>query len=311
MESGETEDIRKEAVRAGKARKITWTGFYVNLALTVGKVIAGFAGHSSAMVADGIHSMSDFVTDLIVIVFIGISSKKSDESHDYGHGKFEALAALIISIALIAVGLIIMVGGIEKIIRSVNGDIIEKPSMIALAAALVSIASKEILYRITKKVGKEIRSDTIIANAWHHRTDAFSSIGTALGISGAMFLSSQWRILDPIASIVVSVFIIIAGIQITIPPLKELLDHSLSPELEKEITDTLYSVKGVRYVHNLKTMKNGNSYIIETNIHVDPYLTVVQAHEIATKAEERLRTHFPDNTVQASIHIEPDLGDHN
>lgn len=300
-------DIRDGAIRASRAKKITWAGFYVNLVLSAGKILAGFFGRSSAMIADGIHSLSDFLTDVVVLVFIGISNRKSDESHDYGHGKYEALATLIISIALIAVGVTIMVGGVEKIIKSVNGDVIAKPSIIALVAALVSIISKEILFRVTKKVGVEIQSDAVVANAWHHRSDAFSSIGTALGIGGAIFLSEKWRILDPIASIIVSVFIIIAGIKITIPPLKELLDHSLSPEVEKDITDALYSVEGVRYVHGLKTMKNGNSYIIDTNIHVAPELTVVQAHQIATKAEKRLKDRFPGNIVQTSIHIEPDL----
>lgn len=306
----EKEEIRKGAERAAKAKKITWTGFYVNLVLTIAKLLAGIFGKSAAMVADGVHSLSDFATDIVVLVFIGISASPEDESHDYGHGKYETLATMIISIALLAVGAMILAGGIEKIVGSIKGTaVIAKPSIIALVAALVSIASKEVLFRVTKKVGDDIQSDAVVANAWHHRSDAFSSIGTALGIGGAIFLSEKWRILDPIASIIVSVFIIIAAVQILKPALDELLDHSLSAETEKKMTDALYSVEGVRYVHNLKTMKNGNSYVIDTNIHVDPDLTVVQAHDIATAAEQKLRETFPKITVQASIHVEPYEGE--
>lgn len=310
MSLQEQSEIKKGAERAAKAKRITWLGFYVNLALTIAKLLAGIFGKSAAMVADGVHSLSDFATDIVVLVFIGISASPEDESHDYGHGKYETFATMIISLALLAVGALIMAGGIEKIVGSIKGTaVIARPSIIALIAAIVSIISKEVLFRVTKKVGDEIQSDAVVANAWHHRSDAFSSIGTALGIGGAIFLSEKWRILDPIASIIVSVFIIIAAVQILKPALDELLDHSLSAEAEKKMTDALYSVEGVLYVHNLKTMKTGNSLVIETNIHVDPNLTVVQAHDIATAAENKLKDTFPQNTVQAAIHIEPYEGE--
>lgn len=295
--------------REAVAKKVTWIGFGVNSALTLAKILAGIFGKSSAMVADGVHSLSDFITDLIVIFFIGVSSKEKDEDHDYGHGKFETFATLIISIMLVAVGLGILIGGGMKIYKSLFvGEIIDKPSMVALIAALISILSKEWLFRYTYKVGKEIKSDAVVANAWHHRSDAFSSIGTLIGIGGAIFLGEKWRILDPIASIIVSVFIVIAGIKLFIPAVKELLEASLSKEIENDITELILSTEGVKDMHNLKTRKNGSYYIVDVHIKVDPDITIVQGHDISTDVENRLREHYGKG-LMSSIHIEPFKGE--
>lgn len=294
-----------ERTRESIAKKVTWIGFAVNSFLTLAKILAGIFGKSSAMLADGVHSLSDFVTDLVVIFFIGVSSKGKDNDHDYGHGKFETFATLIISIMLVAVGLGIFIGGGMKIYKSLFvGEIIDKPSIIALIAAFISIVSKEWLFRYTDKVGKEIKSDAVIANAWHHRSDAFSSIGTLIGIGGAIFLGEKWRILDPIASIIVSVFIVIAGIKLFIPAVKELLEASLPDDVENHITDIILSTEGVKGMHNLKTRKNGSYYIVDVHIKVDPGITIVAGHDISTDVENRLREHFGKG-LQSSIHIEP------
>ncbi len=294
--------------RRHEAEKITWIGFFINMILSVGKIMAGIFGKSAAMLADGVHSFSDFVTDLVVIAFIKVSSKAKDDDHRYGHGKYETFATLIISIALIVVGAGILSNGIHKIIDSFNGIQLEKPTYLALIAAAVSIISKEILFRCTNKVGKKIKSDAVVANAWHHRSDAFSSIGTLLGISGAMFLSQQWRILDPIASIIVSIFIFIAALKIIIPAINELLDHALPKEIEDQMSEAILAVDGVKAMHHLDTRKNGNSYVIDVHIKVDKDLSVLIGHNIASNVEEALRDRYPDNQVMTSVHIEPYFG---
>ncbi|HNY05619.1 MAG TPA: cation diffusion facilitator family transporter [Candidatus Egerieousia sp.] len=299
----EAEKLRIE--RNTEASKVTWLGFWMNMVLSIGKVLAGIFGRSGAMVADGIHSLSDFITDVIVLVFMKLSSKNTDQTHDYGHGKFETFATFIISVALFAVAILLMISGAKKIIASLMGNVIDKPGYIALIAAAVSIISKEWLFRKTRAVGEKINSQAVIANGWHHRSDAFSSIGTLIGISGAIFLGAQWRILDPIASIIVSVFIIGVAIKLLRPAVEELTDASLSDSVEEEIATVIKSVEGVEGMHNMKTRKSGNGYIIDVHIKVDPNITVIKAHdEIASKVEDLLRENFGPQT-QTSIHVEP------
>jgi cation diffusion facilitator family transporter len=290
--------------RAQEAVKITWLGFYINMVLSLGKILTGVFGRSAAMLADGIHSLSDFLTDLIVIVFIKISSKDKDEDHHYGHGKFETLATLLVSVMLMIVGIGILYKGIKDIIESINGTILEAPSYWAIIAAVASIAVKEWLYRITVITGKKIGSEAVIANAWHHRSDAFSSIGTLIGISGAFFLGSKWRILDPLASIIVSFFIVKVGYDLIKPALQELLERALPKDVEERIGEIISLTPGVIKFHNLKTRKSGNTYIIDVHIKVDPTITVVEAHDISSDVEKGLRENYGD-TTQTSIHIEP------
>ena len=299
----EAEKLRIE--RNTEASKVTWLGFWVNMLLSVGKVLAGIFGRSGAMLADGIHSLSDFITDVIVLVFMKLSSKNTDQTHDYGHGKFETFATFIISVALFAVAILLMISGAKKIIASLMGNVIDKPGYIALIAAAVSIISKEWLFRKTRAVGEKINSQAVIANGWHHRSDALSSVGTLIGISGAIFMGTQWRILDPIASIIVSVFIIGVAIKLLRPAVEELTDASLSDSVEEEIASIVKSVEGVEGMHNMKTRKSGNGYIIDLHIKVDPNMTVIKAHdEIASKIEDLLREKFGPQT-QTSIHVEP------
>ena len=299
----EAEKLRIE--RNTEASKVTWLGFWINMVLSIGKILAGVFGRSGAMLADGIHSLSDFITDVIVLVFMKLSSKDTDQTHDYGHGKFETFATFIISVALFAVAILLMISGAKKIIASLLGNVLDKPGYIALIAAAVSIISKEWLFRKTRAVGEKINSQAVIANGWHHRSDAFSSIGTLIGISGAIFLGAQWRILDPIASIIVSVFIIGVAIMLLRPAVEELTDASLSDSVEEEIATVIKSVEGVEGMHNMKTRKSGNGYIIDVHIKVDPNITVIKAHdEIASKVEDLLRENFGPQT-QTSIHVEP------
>ena len=284
--------------------KVTWIGSVVNFLLLVFKFIAGFVGHSSALVADAVHSLSDFVTDIIVIVFVKISGKPEDEDHRYGHGKYETLATALIGIALLAVGVGLLVSGATKVYEVVNGAVLPAPSMIALVAAAVSIVSKEILYRYTVRAGKNLNSQAVIANAWHHRSDAFSSIGTLVGIGGAIFLGEKWRILDPIAAIVVSAFIIKVAVDLIKPCVDELLERSLPAETESRILDIIASFPEISSPHHLRTRRIGNHIAIEVHLRMDGRMTLDDAHAAATDVENRLKEEFgPDTHI--GIHMEP------
>ena len=291
--------------REKKIQKITLWGAVVNVVLTAGKIAAGVFGRSAAMVADGVHSLSDLLSDIVVVVFTHISSKEKDREHSFGHGKFETLATLIVGVILIAVGADLMGKGVRSIYAVIQGQAIPKPGYIALIAAAVSIVAKEILYQFTVKVGKDINSPVVIANAWHHRSDALSSIGAFLGIGGAIILGDRWTILDPIASCAISIAIIVVAVKICMPSLAELLDTALPEEIQKEIMSTALSVNGVKDIHELKTRRNGISFIIIAHIVVDPAISVVEAHDIATDVETALKARFGQES-QISIHVEPE-----
>ena len=291
--------------REKQIRNVTLWGAFVNILLTVAKLLAGIFGKSAAMVADGVHSMSDLLSDLVVLVFTHISSKGKDRRHSFGHGKFETMATLIVSVILVVVAYKLMSNGVESIVDIATGGTLPKPSHIALIAAAVSIVAKEILYQWTAKVGKRANSTVVIANAWHHRSDALSSIGSLIGIGGAIILGHEWTMLDPIASCVISVVIAVTAIRIAIPSLAELLETSLPEDIENEILKTASEVPGVCDVHELKTRRNGVSVIIDAHIVVDPSMTIVEAHDIATKVEDALTDRFGKET-QMNIHVEPD-----
>ena len=212
-----TEVSGTSAARERKIYRVTIVGSVVNLLLLAFKFFAGIVGHSAAMLADAVHSLSDFVTDIIVLVFVKLSSKPEDADHDYGHGKYETLATAIIGICLCLVGLGIFWNGAQSIWHVVRGGTLPEPGMLALVAAVVSIVSKEALYQYTVYKGRRLDSQAVVANAWHHRSDAFSSIGTMVGIGGAIWLGDAWRVLDPIAAVVVSVFIVKVAFKLLVP----------------------------------------------------------------------------------------------
>lgn len=286
-------------------RRITVVGAIVNIFLTIFKIIAGVMGRSAAMIADGIHSLSDLLSDIVVLVFTHISSKGKDKDHSFGHGKFETLATLIVSVILVAVGARLMSDGVTSIIEVMNGNSIPLPGSIALWAAIASIIIKEILYHATIRTARRANSPVVLANAWHHRSDAFSSIGALAGIAGAMILGDKWTILDPIASCCISIAIIVVAVKMSLPSLAELLETSLPEEIEKDIISIADSVQGVENIHELKTRRNGISYIIDAHIVVDPHISITEAHNIATDVENALREKYGKET-QINIHIEPD-----
>ena len=285
--------------------RITWTGSIVNFILLILKFIAGVLGHSAALIADAVHSLSDFITDIIVIVFVKISGKPEDEDHKYGHGKYETLATALIGMALLAVGIGLLVSGASKVSDVIKGDVLQAPSMIALIVAAVSILSKEILYRYTVRLGKNLDSQAVIANAWHHRSDALSSIGTLVGVGGAIFLGEKWRILDPLAAIVVSTFIIKVAIELIKPCVDELLERSLPAETEEKILNIIASFPEISSPHHLRTRRIGNQIAIEVHLRMDGNSTLENAHRVATDIETRIKEEFGPGT-HIGIHMEPE-----
>lgn len=284
--------------------KVTIVGSIVNFLLLVFKFFAGIAGHSAAMLADAVHSLSDFITDIVVIVFVRIAGKPEDKGHDYGHGKYETLATAIIGLLLLCVGFGIFWNGASSIYTFLRGGQLESPGVVALVAALVSIVSKEILYQYTVIQGKKLNSQAVIANAWHHRSDALSSIGTAIGIGGAILLGDHWRVLDPVAAVVVSFFIMKVSVRLLIPCVDELLEKSLPEDVEKEIEQTVLSFPGVSQPHHLRTRRIGNYYAIELHVRMDGKITLEEAHSTATTIENKLKEMFGKGT-HVGIHVEP------
>ncbi len=284
--------------------KVTLIGGAVNVVLVLFKFVAGIVGHSAAMLADAVHSLSDFVTDLIVIVFVRISGKPKDKSHDYGHGKYETLAMTVIGLALFAVALGIVYGGVMKIASWMDGQQLQSPGLLALWAALLSVVLKEAVYRYSIMKARQLDSQAVRANAWHHRSDALSSVGTALGIGGAIFLGKRWAVLDPVASVIVGLFIVKVAFQLLRNGIGDLMEQSLPDEVEAEMLRIAGSVEGVAEPHDLRTRRIGNHYAIELHILVDGNISLREAHDKASEVEDLLRQHYGNDT-HVVVHVEP------
>lgn len=290
--------------REKEVYKVTLLGSLINLALMVFKFLAGIFGHSAAMIADAIHSVSDFVTDIVVLAFVRVSHRPKDKSHDYGHGKFETLATTLIGVALFAVAVGIFVDGAKKIAFWAKGGTLTQPGLLALVAALVSIILKEAIFQYTKRKADELDSQAMRANAWHHRSDALSSIGTAIGIGGAILLGERWAVLDPIASIAVGVLIVKVAFDLLKNGMGELMEQSLPEEVENEILTIVKNVPGVFEPHDLCTRRIGNHYAIEMHILMDKDIALKEAHDRASEMERLLKERYGEET-HISIHVEP------
>lgn len=291
--------------RMKEVYRVTIWGSIINVVLLILKFVAGFLGHSAAMIADAIHSLTDFATDAVVLVCVTLGSKPVDKSHDYGHGKFETLATAVIALALLAVGVMICYSGVMKTYGAiVLGETLEQPGMVALIAAVVSIVLKEWAFRFTASVGRRCDSQAVMANAWHHRSDALSSVGTMFGIGGAIFLGPRWAVLDPLAAIVVSVFIVRASLGLIKQAVDELTDASLPEATENEIMEIAGKEEGVQEIHNLRTRRIGNSIAIDMHVRMLGSTTLFDAHQRATNIEHRLKDRFGTGTY-VNVHLEP------
>ena len=283
---------------------MTLAGSVVNLLLVGLKAVAGVAGHSAAMVSDAVHSLSDFVTDIVVLVFVRVSARPQDEGHDYGHGKFETLATLLIGLALAGAAVGIVVSGATKLAHWLQGEDLPSPGKIALWAALASIIVKELLFQYTRIKGRKLNSPALEANAWHHRSDALSSIGAAIGIGGAIVLGERWTVLDPLASIVVGAMLVKVAWDLLGPSFGELTESSLPADTEREMLQIISEVEGVEDPHNLRTRRIGNHVAAEVHIRLDGGQTLESAHEKASEVERRFKERFGKES-HIIIHMEP------
>ena len=290
--------------RSREIYKVTLVGGVVNVALLIFKFVAGIVGHSAAMVADAVHSLSDLATDVIVLIFVHISSKPQDKSHDYGHGKYETLAMTLIGVALMAVAIGIIYNGAMKISAWLGGEQLEAPGMLALWAALLSVLLKEGVYQYSMVKARKLDSQVLAANAWHHRSDALSSIGTAIGIGGAIFLGQRWTVLDPLASLVVGAFIVKVALELLRDGVSDLMEHSLPDDVEEEMLRMVGKVPGVACPHDLRTRKIGNHYAIELHILMDGNMSLRDAHNKASEVEDLLRARYGQDT-HVAVHVEP------
>ncbi|MCR4878585.1 MAG: cation diffusion facilitator family transporter [Bacteroidales bacterium] len=284
--------------------KVTLVGSVGNIILLTFKFIAGTVGHSAAMLADATHSLSDFLTDMLVLVFVNISAKPQDKSHDYGHGKFETLATFFIGLALVAAATGIIVTGAVKFADWLGGAQIATPGKLALWAALISIVVKEFLYQYTSRKGKSLDSQAVVANAWHHRSDALSSVGAAIGIGGAILLGDRWTVLDPLASIVVGAMLMKVAWDVLKNSVNELTESSLPEETEREIEEIITSFPDVTDPHNLRTRRIGNRIAVEAHIRMDGDLPLKEVHARASDIERKLRERFGADT-HVTLHTEP------
>lgn len=290
--------------RETEIARVTLAGSVVNLLLVGLKAFAGLAGHSAAMISDAVHSLSDFITDNVVLVFVRVSARPQDEGHDYGHGKYETVATLFIGLALAAAAVGIVVSGAQKLASWLKGEELPAPGMLALWAALISIVVKELLYQYTRLKGKKLDSPALVANAWHHRSDALSSIGAAIGIGGAILLGKRWTVLDPLASIVVGAMLVKVAWDLLGPSFGELTDSSLPADMENEMLEIIKAVPGVEDPHNLRTRRVGNRIAAEVHIRLDGSLSLADAHDKASEVERRLRQRFgPQSHI--TVHMEP------
>ena len=290
--------------RSREIYKVTLVGGVVNVALLIFKFVAGIVGHSAAMVADAVHSLSDLATDVIVLIFVHISSKPQDKSHDYGHGKYETLAMTLIGVALMAVAIGIIYNGAMKISAWLGGEQLEAPGMLALWAALLSVLLKEGVYQYSMVKARKLDSQVVAANAWHHRSDALSSIGTAIGIGGAIFLGQRWTVLDPLASLVVGAFIVKVAVELLSNGVGDLMEHSLPDDVEEEMLRMVGEVPGVTCPHDLRTRRIGNHYAIELHILMDGNMSLRDAHNKASEVEDLLRARYGQDT-HVAVHVEP------
>lgn len=292
--------------RTSRISSVTLWGALANLGLCIFKMVAGLLGASAAMVADAVHSLSDLVSDLVVLIMVRISSRKKDKGHDYGHGKFETLATLAVSLILLLVGARLLAGSAIEIKDVLDGKTVEAPGMLALWAALISVVVKEALFQWNFRVGRKLDSPAMIANAWHHRSDALSSVGSALGIGGAILLGGRWTVLDPLAGGIISIVIMVVAVKMSLPAIGELTDASLPEELENNILRIMDSVPGAGGAHELKTRRSGPNIIIDAHIVVDPDMNVREAHQITSRIENELREEYGQDT-QINIHVEPGI----
>ena len=283
------------------AMKVSGVSIAVNLILSVLKLLAGILAHSGAMISDAIHSASDVGSTFVVIAGVKLSSKKSDKEHQYGHERMECVSSIILSGLLLATGIGIGMSGIENIIKSTSGKSIAIPGTLALIAALVSIVVKEWMFWYTRNAAKKINSGALMADAWHHRSDAMSSIGAFIGILGARL---GFPILDPLASVAICVLIVKASVDIFKDAVDKMVDHSCDEEKEDKMKKIISSVPGVEGIDLLQTRLFGSKMYVDIEISADGTQSLDEAHKIAEEVHHTIEENFKD-VKHCMVHVNP------
>lgn len=281
---------------------VSWVSIFANVLLSLLKLLAGLLAHSGAMVSDAVHSCSDVFSTVVVMIGMRLSARDSDREHPYGHERLECVAAVILAVVLLITGLFIGYGGLQTIIQGQSAEL-TVPGLAALAAALVSIAVKEGMFWYTRRYARALDSPALMADAWHHRSDAFSSVGALVGIAGARL---GLPILDPLASVVICAFIVKAALDIFRDAMDKMVDHSCDEETETAIRARILAHPDVRALDRLLTRTFGNRIYIEVEIAVDGRLSLVRAHEIAEQLHDDVEAAFP-KVKHVMVHVNPSL----
>jgi len=288
------------------AMRVSAITIIVNIFLSIAKLISGLLGGSAAMISDAVHSASDVLSTLVVIIGLKAAGKKPDSSHQYGHERLECIASIILSALLLATGIGIGYGGVQKIISGDYGSL-QIPTMLPLVAAIASIVIKEWMFRYTRRVAKKLNSGAMMADAWHHRSDALSSVGSFVGILGARLGAP---VLDPIATVIICIFIMKAAYDIFRDGVAKLTDRACEPEMENEIRELILSHDGVLELDLLKTRLFGSKIYIDVEISAKGDQTLEEAHLIAQQVHDSIEKSFP-NVKHCMIHVNPAEVDYN
>lgn len=287
------------SLRYQEVRKVTLVGSLVDFLLGVAKIIVGWLAHSQALIADGVHSLSDLATDFLVLYAAKHAHREADEDHPYGHGRIETLATVGLGIALIGVALGI---GYDAMRRMNSPDLLLNPGWIALGVAALSVFAKEAIYHYTRNAAKRLRSNMLMANAWHSRSDAISSIVVVIGVAGAMM---GYPYLDSVAAIAVAVMISKIGFDLVRDSSKELIDTALEPKVTDAIRREVYNIDGVRALHMLRSRRSGGDALIDLHIQVDPRISVSEGHQIGDTVRRQLLDRIEEVT-DVTVHIDPE-----
>ncbi len=288
------------AGRNRQIRRITWIGLILNVFLTVLKLVAGIVGHSQAIIADAVHSISDFGTDLVLLLGIRAWSKPRDERHPFGHERIETIISLFMGVFLALVGIWI----VQDSLRDIEEADSLRPRPVALIAVLVGIVSKEIMYRWTKRVGRKTSSMALQANAWHHRSDALSSLPAGLAVLAAILLPAEWAFLDNIGALVVCIFLFHAAYKIVVPAINELLDTVPESHVPEELLEIIAQTPGVLLVHKVRARSAGAHVLTDAHIEVDPNISVTAGHNISERVKQRVLQQLHE-VAEITIHVEP------
>ncbi len=273
-------------------RRVVKIGCIVNAVLMGLKLTAGYLGHSDALVADGFHSLNDLAADVIMLIFVGISYKAADDRYSFGYGKFETFSSFLISAFLVVVALMIGAEAVESIIDYAKGETLEQPDIWTFIVVLFAMACKEGLFRFYSHAGRKVSSNALLANAWHHRSDALASVATLIGVTFSHFFGPAFRILDPVASLVIAVFILIPALRLFKPAFVELMERSLPFDQVEKARGVVENIEGVEGITYLRSRRNGHHLIFDIGIRIASGTTIDRAAETAAAIESALKTAF-------------------